>query len=104
MKRIGNFLFVEQWFNDHKPEQAIVNIDSIKCVVANKLSDCKQHTMIGMKMDNASMALTGDHADNIIELAKLLEKPTTVNQTFETISDINLTLGDEDELKNELPI
>jgi len=97
MKRIGNFLFVEQWFNDHEPEQAIVNINSIKCVVANELSDCKQHTMIEMGMHGAKIALAGDHNDNLIQLAELLEKPITVNQTFETFSDINLTFDDEED-------
>lgn len=95
MKRIGNFLFVEQWFNEHEPEQAVVNIDSIECIVANELSDCRQHTMI--ETTDAKMALTGNHVDNIIKLAELLEKPTTVNQTFETISDINLTFDDEED-------
>lgn len=94
MKRIGNFLFVEQWFNDHEPEQAVINIDAIECVVANELSDCRQHTMIETK--GAKMALAGNHVDNIIKLAELLEKPTTVNQTFETFSDINLTFDDEE--------
>lgn len=95
MKRIGNFLFVEQWFNDHEPEQAVVNINSIECIVANELSDCRQHTMI--ETIDAKMALTGNHNDNIIQLAELLEKPTTVNQTFETFSDINLTFDDEED-------
>lgn len=85
MKRIGNFLFVEQWFSDHEPEQAIINIDSIECIVANELSDCRQHTII--KTKGAKTALTGDHDDNIILLAELLEKPTTVNQTFVTEFD-----------------
>lgn len=95
MKRIGNFLFVEQWFNDHEPEQAIVNINSIKCIVANELLDCKQHTMI--ELNSAKMALTGNHNDNIIKLAELLEKPITINQTFETFNDINLTFDDEED-------
>lgn len=97
MKRIGNFLFVEQWFNDHEPEQAIVNINSIKCVVANELPNCKQHTMIEMGMHGAKIALAGDHNDNLIQLAELLEKPITVNQTFETEFDnVNLTFDDEE--------
>lgn len=70
MKRIGNFLFVEQWFKDHEPEQAIVNINSIDCIVANELPDCRQHTII--EINRAKIALTGNHDDNIIELAKNL--------------------------------
>lgn len=93
MKRIGNFLFVEQHFSDHKPEQAIVDINSIECIIANELRDGKQHTVI--ETNSAKVALTGDHNDNIVRLAELLEKPTTLNQTFETISDINLNLEED---------
>lgn len=95
MKRIGNFLFVEQWFNDHESEQAVINIDVIECIVANELRDRRQHTVIATT--DAKIALVGDHNDNIIKLAELLEKPTTVNQTFETFSDINLTFDDEED-------
>lgn len=85
MKRIGNFLFVEQWFGDHKPEQAIVDINSIEFITTNELRDCKQHTVI--VTNSAKVVLPGDHNDNIIQLAELLEKPTTLNQTFETFFD-----------------
>ena len=95
MKRIGNFLFVEQWFNDHEPEQAVININAIECIAANELNDYRQHTMIDT--NSARMALTGNHDDNIIQLAELLEKPITINQTFETFGDINLTFDDEED-------
>lgn len=71
MKRIGNFLFVEQWFNDHKPEQAIINISKIDNICSNELLDCRQHTVIETSKDR--VAITGEHADNIIELSELLK-------------------------------
>lgn len=72
MKRIGNFLFVEQWFNDHKPEQAIVNINSIDNICSNQLRDGKQHSVI--ETSTGKIALTGDHNDNIMDLSELLKK------------------------------
>lgn len=70
MKRIGNFLFVEQWFADHKPEQAIVNINKIDNICSHQLSDGKQHSVI--KTPEGKIALAGNHNDNIIELSGLL--------------------------------
>lgn len=69
MKRIGNFLFVEQWFEDHKPEQAIININQIDVIYTNHI-DGKQRTII--KTPESKIVLTGEHDDNIIELAKNL--------------------------------
>ena len=71
MKRIGNFLFVEQWFDDHKPEQAIINIDMIDSICTSELHDGKQHTLI--RMQDEHIAITGEHTDNIIELSELLK-------------------------------
>ena len=76
MKRIGNFLFVEQWFNDHEPEQAIVNINSIECIGANELPDCHQHTVI--ETNSAKIALTGNHSDNITELSRVLSNEDVI--------------------------
>ena len=72
MKRIGNFLFIEQWFNDHKPEQAVINIDVINHIYASELLDGKQHTLIKTQNED-HIAITGEHADNIIELSELLK-------------------------------
>lgn len=70
MKRIGNFLFVEQWFKDHKPEQAIINIDQIDVIYTNHI-DGKQRTII--ETPESKIVLTGEHDNNIIELAKNLK-------------------------------
>lgn len=69
MKRIGNFLFIEQWFEDHNPEQAIVNVNQIDTVYANNIAG-KQRTVI--ETPESKIVLTGEHNDNIIELAKNL--------------------------------
>lgn len=77
MKRIGNFLFVEQWFTDHEPEQAIVNIDKIDNICSKALLDGKQHSVI--ETPEGKIGLTGNHNNNIIELSKLLSAPDEIN-------------------------
>lgn len=72
MKRIGNFLFVDQWYKDlDEPMPSIVNINLIDNICANMLNDHKQHTVI--ETTSSKIALTGDHFDNMIRLAELLD-------------------------------
>lgn len=71
MKRIGNFLFVEQWFINAAPRQAIVNIDRINTIYEHFIDD-EDRTVI--ETPESNMVLTGNHDDNIIELSRVLGK------------------------------
>lgn len=86
MKRIGNFLFVEQWFADHEPEQAIVNINTIDTICTSKLADRKQHSVI--ETQTAKIALTGDHDDNIMDLSELLKEDNKAVDSLANIASI----------------
>lgn len=87
MKRIGNFLFVEQYYRDADiTPQAIIAIDSIACICSQNVLGNGQNTVIELS-NKSQLIITGEHDDNIIELSKLLEKPTTVNQVFDSIGD-----------------
>lgn len=86
MKRIGNFLFIEQWFEDHEPEQAIININKIDNICSAEMSDYKQHSVI--ETPEGNIAITGDHNDNIIELSKLLSTPNEINVNFDDMCDL----------------
>ncbi|MBQ7819931.1 MAG: hypothetical protein IJ341_09580 [Bacteroidales bacterium] len=70
MRRIGNFLFVQQQFIDAEPNDAIIAIDDI-AVVMEQCENNKAFTKIILKSDNC-IRITGEHVDNIIELSKLL--------------------------------
>ena len=72
MKRIGNFLFVEQWFKDATPRQAIVSINAITCICAENVCN-HEYTVIELTNDT-KIALTGEHVDNIVDLSKLLNQ------------------------------
>ena len=75
MKRIGNFLFVEQWFKKDPPSPAIISINAIGYIRATDICDdgipYGEHTSIELT-NNTKIALTGNHDDNIIELSQLL--------------------------------
>lgn len=72
MKRIGNFLFVDQWYKDlDEPMPAIININMIDNICTQKLEDRKQHTIV--ETSSAKVVLAGDHFDNMIRLAELLD-------------------------------
>lgn len=70
MRRIGNYLFVEQCFRDAEPHQAIVAINAIENICAHEIANCGQRTVI--ETSNSKIALSGNHDDNIIELSILL--------------------------------
>ena len=76
MKRIGNFLFVEQWFKKDSPRPAIISINAIAHIRATDICDngisYGEHTNIELTT-NTKIALTGNHDDNIIELSELLK-------------------------------
>lgn len=96
MRRIGNFLFVEQCYNDTDiTPQAIIAIDSITCIYSQNVLGNRQSTIIALSNESA-LIITGEHDDNIIMLSKLLEKPTTINQTFDSpIDDIDFNLKED---------
>lgn len=96
MKRIGNFLFVEQCYKDADiTPQAVIAIDSITCICSqNVLGNC-QSTIIELS-NESKLIITGEHDDNIIMLSKLLEKPTTINQTFDSPID-NIDINFEED-------
>lgn len=96
MKRIGNFLFVEQWFQDAVPCQAVIAINAITCIFPQNFRNTGGRTVIELSTDS-KFILTGKHEDNIITLAKLLEKPTSVAQVFETWDNFDLTLNDKED-------
>lgn len=70
MRRIGNFLFVQQQFIDAEPNDAIIAIDDI-AIVMEQCENNKTFTKIVLKSDNV-IRITGEHIDNIINLSKLL--------------------------------
>ncbi len=70
MKKIGNFLFAEQWFIDDEPRPMIININSIEVVHA-QICEGRERTAIDLST-NDRIYLTGDHDDNIVELSELL--------------------------------
>lgn len=70
MKRIGNFLFVEQWFIDCEPRPMIININLIGVIHA-QTCEGRERTAIDLST-NDRIYLTGEHDDNIIELSELL--------------------------------
>ena len=70
MRRIGNFLFVQQQFIDAEPNDAIIAIDDI-AIIMEQCENNKIFTKIILKSGNG-IRITGEHVDNIIELSKLL--------------------------------
>lgn len=94
MKRIGNFLFTEASYPDTEESRPLIlAINSIVAVYAITRKG-KERTTVATNAD-ARFEITGEHDDNIIELSKLLEKPTTINQTFDTIGDIDVNFEED---------
>lgn len=77
MKKIGNFLFVEQWFKEDSPRPTIISINTIAYIRATNICEngirYGEHTVIELTNDT-KIALTGEHVDNIVDLSKLLNQ------------------------------
>ena len=88
MKRIGTFLFVDQWFKDlDEPMPAIININMIDNVCCNLMVDKKQHTVV--ETPSSKIVLVGEHFDNMIRLSELLNDDKIIIEDDDIDDDDN---------------
>lgn len=70
MKKIGNFLLVEQAFGDHNPTKAMINLAHIAIISEHQLNG-EPHTCIET-INDTRIAITGDPEENMAKLTSIL--------------------------------